>query len=101
MNPPANAGRAGWGSHGSYPPGREPGAGLPRRDAVEEGKGRGSMKANGRALWLGSWPGSPGAFWEKARRGGQSEGEGVGELLLRVGLAAAPVRARIVGSLLE
>lgn len=101
MNPPANAGIAGWGSHESYPPGRESRAGLPRRDVVEEGKGWGSMKANRRVLWFGSWPGSPGAFWEKARRGGQSEGERVGELLLKVGLAAAPVRARIVSSFLE
>lgn len=33
------------------------------------------MKANPSLLWFGNGPGSPGAFWGKAREGGRGEGD--------------------------
>lgn len=69
MNPPASAGMAHHHSHGAWPS-RE---GAPSRTAaqgleLEGAEGRGVPESHPSVLWFGSWPGSPGAAWGKARR---------------------------------
>ena len=52
--------------------------GSPKHDCCTEdvgGKRRGCLTANLSILWFGSFPGSPGAFWGKARKREQGEGE--------------------------
>lgn len=62
------------------------------------------MKANQSVLWFGSWPGSPGAFWGKARKRGQGEAERDREgnlAFTRQGVLCVPVRVRTADSFLE